>query len=211
MFAELTIRGSKDGLAQFVDALEARLTDGWARNRIIEEKIIRPAIGRIYCFGCTERGRRPAADLFLASHSDSRLHVSNILPKALPFLSHDQYNGILFEFCETFASPAAQETGVYLDLSDPNPQLEDFVSDHAADLLRNFSEAANRSFLHDNDRQRWNAFLAAAHREQSTLSAGMLKLWLVEEEHWPEEKAAELATEYEHARDLLQLYESQPA
>jgi hypothetical protein len=36
----------------------------------------------------------------------------------------------------------------------------------------------------------------------------MLKRWLIEEENWPEDKAIDLVIEYEHARDLLEVYES---
>ena len=74
-----------------------------------------------------------------------------------------------------------------------------------------FSALANMSILHPADRKRWNEFLTSAYREKATLDSSMLQRWLIEEEKWPEDEAINLEIEYEHARDLLEVYESQQA
>ncbi|MBL8215733.1 MAG: hypothetical protein JNK87_33735 [Bryobacterales bacterium] len=98
-----------------------------------------------------------------------------------------------------------------VELSNANPQLEVFVTPATAKLLISFSRLANRSFLHHNDRQRWYEFVSAAYREKATLTPEMLERWLVEEERWSQERAYELAQEYQRALGLLNVFESQPA
>ena len=136
-------------------------------------------------------------------------YVSNILAQEFSSLTYDQYNSILFDFHETCAEPAAKDVGADLELGNSDPHLDDFVSPNTAKLLRSFSARANRSILHPLDRERWNEFLAAAYREGAKLDPSMLKRWLIEEEKWPEDEAITLAIEYEHARDLLQVFQSQ--
>jgi hypothetical protein len=113
----------------------------------------------MYCFACTADGTRPASELWIATHSDGSLYVSNILAQKFSSLTYDQYNAILSDFHETCARPAAKAVGVDIELGNPDPQLEDFVSASTAKLLRAFSAAANRSIQHPLDRQRWNEFL----------------------------------------------------
>ena len=113
------------------------------------------------------------------------------------------------EFHDRFALPAANKAGVKVELGNPDPQIEDFLSGPTARLLRTFSSAANKAVLHPLDRKRWNEFLTAAYREGASLDPSVLERWLIEEEKWPEAKAIQLIIEYEHARDLLETYESQ--
>lgn len=168
-------------------------------------------LGSMYCFSCTAAGGRPASELWIATHSDGTLYVSNILAQEYSSLTYDQYNAILRRFYARFVRPAAQAVGVELEFENPDPQIEDFLSGSTASLLRTFSGAANRSVQHPLNRKRWNEFLTAAYREAAPLTASMLKRWLIEEEKWPEDEAIDLAIEYEHARDLLEVYESRPA
>jgi len=134
--------------------------------------------------------------------------VSNILADDEAALTYDNYNATLEEFHERFTLPAAQTVGAEIQLRPPDPRIEDFVSTSTADLLRSFSGLADKSILDSMDRKRWNEFLTAAHREGARLSPSMLQQWLIEEENWPEAEAANLATEYEHARELLGVYGS---
>ncbi|MGA2739659.1 MAG: hypothetical protein ABSG65_19745 [Bryobacteraceae bacterium] len=134
--------------------------------------------------------------------------MSNVLANEFSSLTYDQYNAIVQEFHDRFALPAASATGVQVELGTADPQIEDFLSAPTARLLRSFSGCANRSILHPLDRERWNEFLTAAHREDAPLSASMLQRWLIEEEGWPEDEASNLAIEYEQARGLLEVYES---
>jgi hypothetical protein len=147
----------------------------------------------------------------MATRSDGTLYVSNILARDFSSLTYDQYNQILSDFYTSCARPAADAVGVAIELGNSDPTLEDFVSANTAKLLRSFSARANRSIWHPNDRERWNEFLTAAYRERTTLDASMLQRWLIEEEKWPEDRAIGLAIEYENAKDLLKVYESQQA
>ena len=211
VYQDLVIRGSRATLDKVITDLEQRLSDAWARYHERESEVRTAALGGMYCFSCTAAGDRPASELWIATGSDGALYVSNILAQEHSSLTYDQYNAILQEFHDRFACPAAQAVGAEVDLGKPDPQIEDFLSGATASLLRNFCRLANRSILHPNDRKRWNEFLTAAYREAAPLNASMLQRWLIEEEKWPEDEAIDLAREYEHARDLLQVYESRPA
>ena len=211
VYRDLVFRGSRPALDRFIADLEHRLANGWTRYHARENEVRRAALGAMYCFSCTTAVERPASELWLASQADGSLYVSNILSNEYSSLSHDQYNAIVQEFHDRFALPAAQAAGVKVELGKADPQIEDFLSAHAAGLLRRFSRLADRSILHPLDRERWNEFLTAAHREGAPLGASMLQRWLIEEEKWPEDEAINLAIEYEHARDLLGVYEPRSA
>ena len=208
VYRELVFRGNRLALDRFISDLEQRLTDGWTRYHSRESEVRRAVLGAMYCFSCTAAGQRPASELWVATQADGALYVSNVLANEYSSLSYDQYNAIVQEFHARFALPAASATGVKVELAKADPQIEDFLSERAARLLRSFSTGANRSILHPLDRERWNEFLTAAHREGAPLSATMLQRWLVEEESWPEDEASNLAIEYEQARGLLEVYES---
>jgi hypothetical protein len=211
VYGELTVRGDGQALENFIVALEHHLTNGWSRYREREAEVKRAALGPMYCFACTARDSRPASELWMATHTEGYLYVSNILAQEFSSLTYDQYNAILSDFYHSCAKPAAENVGVSIEPGKADPQLEDFVSPPTARLLRSSSALVNRSVLHPLDRRRWNEFLAAAHREGADLSADLLQRWLIEEEKWPEDEAINLAIEYEHARDLLETYESLPA
>lgn len=211
VYAELTIRGSKQALDRFLVTLESDLSHGWSRNHALEAEFQDHMTGTTYCFACTEEDSRPASELYLASRSDGSLYVSNVIAPAYRSLTAGQYNAILGEFCDRFVRPAASEVGVAVEASNTDPRLEDFVTPETAKLLIRFSRLANRSFLHHNDRQRWYEFLSAANREKATLTPDMLERWLMEEEGWSKERAYELAQEYQRALGLLNVFESQPA
>lgn len=208
VFQDLTLKGTPEKLKACISAIETRLSDGWTRSYRLEREAGLVDFDPMYCFSCSCRDRRPACDLWIATRSSTILYVSNIVPQDQSSLSHDQYNTVLREFLDRFARAAADSTGVEVELGNPNPQLEDFLSPKAAAALRAFSSHANRSILHPLDHERWNKFLSNAHRDQATLSSDMLRRWLVEEEKWPEDTANELVVEYDQGRRLLETYES---
>jgi hypothetical protein len=211
VYQDLILRGNRQALDSFIAELDRHLTDGWTRKHAREAEVSKEAFGKMYCFACTAKVDRPACELWVATHSDGGLYVSNILADELSSLTYDQYNDILANFNEACIGPAAKASGVAVELGKPDPQLDDFLSDGTAAMLRSFSRLANRSILHPLDEKRWKEFLVSAHREEATLDGPMLRRWLTEEERWPEDQAIRLANEYEQARALLELYESQPA
>ncbi|MCC6589991.1 MAG: hypothetical protein IT168_25085 [Bryobacterales bacterium] len=209
VYGDLIVRGDPQMLAAFVSALDQHLTNGWSRHRERESEVQRAALGPMYCFRCTALYERPACELWLATNPDRHLYVSNILAQEFSSLTYDQYNQVLSDYYVHCVRPAAEISSVQVELGKTSPEIEDFVTPQTARLLR--SSLSNRSVVHPLDRRRWNAFITAAHRERAKLTGGMLQRWLIEEERWPEDEAINLATEYEHSRDLLETYESLPA
>lgn len=208
VYQDLEFRSEQDQVQQLVLEIGRRLANGWVRSHDLESAARKAAPETLFCFSCTEAGIRPASSLWLAKRRDGTMYVSNIVPSKHPSLTYDEYNSILREFHDEFARPAADALGVQVQLGNPEPRIEDFLSPPTARLLFGFSRAANRSVLHPLDRKRWNEFLAAAHREEAPLSGSMLQRWLIEEEKWAEDKACDLVVEYENAQELLEVYES---
>ena len=157
--------------------IEQRLADGWSRFHERERTARRSALGAMYCFSCTKTASRPASERWIATRSDGALYVSNTVCADYD-LTYDRYNAILREFHDGFGRAAADKAGVEVELGNPNPQIEDFISGPTARLLRTFSCAANKAVLHPLDRKRWNEFLTAAYREGASLDASLLERWL---------------------------------
>jgi hypothetical protein len=211
VYQDLVFRGDPERLVDLISEIERRLSGGWERRFDLEKQVGRRALGPMYCFSCAATSTRPDAQLWIVTPSGGALRVSNVLSDSVPSLTYDQYNSILMEFYGEFADPAARRLGIAVELGRPEMYLETWLSTRAVELLRNFSALANKSILHPYDRRRWNEFLALAHRERTTLDPTVLKRWLIEEEKWSEYLAFELTTEYERARDLLEVFESQKA
>ena len=209
-YQDLYIRGESRHLQEFIKELDATLGSGWSRDIVRESEVKQAALGRMFCYACTATLSRPASRLWIATKSDGSLYVGNILAEAHQSLTFDQYNSILADFHDTCALPAARRLGpaVELELSNPNPTIEDFLSPNCVNLLRSFSHIANRAMLHPSDRRRWNEFVAAAYRDDAKLDSSMLRKWLIEEEGWSEAKADDLAEEYGRAKDLLEVFQS---
>jgi hypothetical protein len=211
VYQDLTIRGSKQSLHEFISALDLHLIAGWTRRQEREAEVNMYATGKMYCFACTARAGRPESELWIATNRDGNLYVSNIVAKEHSSLSHDQYNSILADFDKKCIQPAAAVSSVDVELGQTDVRLDEYFSAGTIDLLRSFSANANKSALHPYDRSRWNRFLVAAHREGGARAFPMLERWLIEEENWPGDQAAKLAAAYEDADALLDVYESQPA
>jgi hypothetical protein len=79
------------------------------------------------------------------------------------------------------------------------------MSHDTAELLRRFSACANKGTgaSHPLDRDRWNAFVVAAHHDGSRTDASDLRRWLIEVDGWAPEVADQLTVEYEYGRELL--------
>lgn len=135
--------------------------------------------------------------------------VSNIVPRNVGDLGIEMYNMILRDFVTQVAEPASRSGGFVIELSSPNQTLEDWLDAESATALRGFSRLANKSTgaSHPQDRERWYAFLIGAHRASKRPDSEQLARWLVEVEAWSEERAQELANDYEFALGLLEQYE----
>ena len=116
----------------------------------------------------------------------------------------------LVEFHDRFAVPVAQELGLRIILTPDDVDLEVWLSPATAQALRSFSRNANKSTgsAHPMDRDRWYAFIFAAHRENARFDSSTLYRWLSEAGGWSGSMASDLSREYEQARSLLRAYDS---
>ncbi len=207
IFRDLYIRGEADQLSATVDEIERSLNSGWARDKTTEQSLREMGITAksTYCFTCKSQDRRPAATVFLTEKEAGTLYVSNIAPQSRRDLLREEYNGILTEFCESFVRPSVARTRAAVEMTDTEAELEHWLSPRAAEKLRSFSMAANRSTgsSHPSDQERWFDFVVTAHREGGHLDASTLRRWLEEIEGWAPEVADQLAGEYESNLQLL--------
>ena len=210
-FKDLEITGPDAQLLALVHAVSADLPADWRRDPEAEARMDR--LGPVVwdeCFAFTRDAEEgdPKIGLFLARERD-RLHVLNIAPLVAGILSIDQYNRILDEFKDMLRAHLPPGSGLDMRVTSDVAAITDWVSSDAAALLRSFSALANMSTgaSHPLDFERWARFLVQAHREGATLHSSFLSQWLVEELGWPEDRAGDLARDYEFARDLLKVYD----
>lgn len=132
-------------------------------------------------------------------------YVANIIPMDAGRLTEDQYNSILREFYERFATGASESAGVKVTLEKTEKTAADYMSTAAVDCLDRFSVLANKSSGsgHPADQERWFDFIIQVHNDQRGPDASTLAQLLCEQFEWPGEKASELASEYEFGRALL--------
>jgi hypothetical protein len=150
----------------------------------------------------------PAASLMLWETPDG-YKVPNVVPRDYGSLTITQYNAVLSDFVARVAAPVVGGFGFTVVTSQAFQKLEDLLSKDAAEKLRRFSGAANKSTgaAHPLDQKRWFDFLVAAHRAGTKLSADTLARWLHEVDGWDEESAHRLAGDFETAIDLLDHYD----
>lgn len=144
------------------------------------------------------------AGLSLFQKDGDTWYVPNIVPLDSSQLSHNQYNKILENFLETIVRPSIAGLPVTAELTGDVLFLKDVVGEEVASLLHKFSVLANKSTgsAHPSDRNRWFDFLIAVQRKHISLNTDLLIHSLMEE-GWSEDRAHDLAIEYEFAIGLL--------
>jgi len=207
---ELRLRGDPARFDAFIQAVATRAARAWLRDREREAELSSlPPRRQCYVFRSVAAADRVAVSLFLTS-DHGELRVTNIVPQQVGQLTRGQYNAILDEFTVRYIGPVAPDFGMDSELTADRLPITHWLSEEAAKRLARFSRAANKGTGsgHPLDLERWLAFLIQVHRERATLDAYTLSRWLVEEEGWPEEKASDLASEFEFGRDLLKAYDA---
>jgi hypothetical protein len=207
IYADLKITG-EENLEQFLEGLSHTLPEGWSRNLEAEAGVSAPENWRQYCFHCDSRNGRIAGDVWVSCSPPEGAYVSNVLPGAetgLSSLTPAQYHEILESFRDEVLLPVTRGKHLQVYLGDYTVDIEHWLSQDAAKLLRGFSRLANKSTgsSHPLDRKRWFNFIVAAEREHSPLQADELERWLIESEGWGEDVAEHLAVEYDFGRALL--------
>lgn len=208
---ELVAHGDTSELDDLLTRLTEHLVSGWTRDAEAEDRLEQLGAGeRQYVFRCAARTDRPAVSLFMAKGRDA-LEVTNIVPQESGSLTRAQYNSALDEFAEKNVRPIASRLGLEVSVTADRQPITHWLSEEATRRLQSFSGAANKGTgsSHPLDFRRWAAFLIKVHQENASLDSGTLQRWLIEEEGWPEEKASELAIEFEFSRDLLRAYDAE--
>jgi hypothetical protein len=208
IFRDLYLSIEPDRMAATADLIERSPPPGWTRDLIVERQARSAPVLRAkltFCFNCSAEGRRPAAMVILTEKDPGTFFVSNIIPTAKHQLGHGEYNVILEDFYDRVIRPYTGPAGVRATLTDAEVDLEHWMSHETAELLRRFSASANKGTgsSHPADRDRWNDFVVAAHRDGSSMDPADLRRWLLEVGGWPPEVADPLAVEYEYGRELL--------
>lgn len=209
VFRELTVTATTDEMARVVAEMETSLPAGWVRNKSAEEDVralVAPTESKhFYCYSWHGDDLRPAATVALTQKSSDTFHVTNILPHGRRPLNRAEYNSILEDYVARVFQPTAVKAGLGFELTDPQAELERWMSAVTAEKLRQFSRQADKGTgaALPRDRERWNAFVLAAHREQSPLDVPTLERWLTEVEGWSPDVAEQLAAEYHYGRELL--------
>ncbi|GAM08379.1 hypothetical protein OR1_00650 [Geobacter sp. OR-1] len=144
------------------------------------------------------------AGLSLFQKDGDTWYVPNIVPLDSSQLSHGQYNKLLENFLEKIVRPSIDGLAVTAELTNDEQFLKDIVGEETASLLHKFSVLANQSTgsSHPCDRNRWFDFLIAVQRQHVSLNTDLL-IHALKEDGWSEERAHDLAIEYEFAISLL--------
>jgi hypothetical protein len=207
VFRNLAIRGASDdaGLNTFVAELSKLLPTGWKRDRNREKELSRRTLQPHFSFAIAASQGHPAAHLFLMRHGDG-LEVTNIVPDKVGELGRKQYNAYVEAF-HSICEPVAAQLGLQVHMTSDQLDLSERLTPRAMRALKAFSDNANMGSLHPFDTERWRRFLILTHRDKVELDSQTLSRWLIEEWHWPEDTAHDLASEYDFARELLDDYD----
>jgi len=198
VFQNLEIHGDPATVNDWLDRVTRLAVSDWLRDERREREL-----PDYYCFGRAASGNIPETKLYLTRERYG-LNVSNVVPVGRN-LNIEQYNAVIRDFYDTLAKPAADEVGVSLHMSRDSYHLEQAFPPVVLEKLRRFSDAANKSTgaSHPLDRKRWLEFLVTAYRERTQIDQGTLARLLEEELGWPDDTAAELASNYQSALEIL--------
>lgn len=172
----------------------------------------------------------PHAEVSIYYNSESwdggLIKVGNIVPLDKDQLTIDEYNRILDLFYEDIVIPYNRkhpEIEVYGPTSDMFDPLN-YITDSALKKLAQFCNGANKSTgsSHPCDEERWFEFICQTVDDNKVFDYDTLYKFLIDEDYWgrknpdylgvkgqyawSEEKAYELASEYEKSVRLLEFY-----
>lgn len=157
------------------------------------------------------------------------IKVGNIIPTDVNELSLDEYNNILVIFYNEIIKPY-KEHGTELIIEGPTDDIFDprsIISDQALSKLRSFCFNANKSTgsSHPCDQKRWYDFICQTVDDNKMFDYDTLAKFLQDEAYWgkkdstfigvigsfawSEEKAYELASEYDAACSILSYYKKE--
>ncbi len=203
VFRDLYIRLNGARVEDLIEQLTVQCGVHW--HRALDREKEAGSMGeKAFSFEHTAGDGLERAGLSLFQKDGDIWYVPNIIPLDSSQLSRDQYNKILENFLDTIVRPSIAGLPVTAELSGDVVFLKDVVGEDVAVLLHNFSVLANKSTgsSHPCDRNRWFDFLIAVQRKRVSLDTDLLIHSLMED-GWSEDRAHDLAIEYEFAIGLL--------
>lgn len=210
IFSDMTFSGAPAALERLLQEFDraTRLGD-WIRDTVAETDIA-PLLStgeNVRAYRNSPTAADPDAVLWLGISRD-KWEVTNIVPLGKDAIPPAEYTELLLSF-RSAIEPLARAVDVTVTepVTDVGP--EHFLTETTARLLRAFSLMANKSTgaAHPRDRQRWNEFVVAAHRDGCNVGASELQQLLIENEGWSEEKAVDLSILFEYEISLLNVYD----
>lgn len=222
IYRELYFRGSSQQLSDFAEKIGEYAVGDWTLRE-------RSGQWKEYLFFDYngEEVDKSVVSIYLGDEiNKNELYVGNIIPAMKSELSIDEYNDILLKFYDDVIRPY-KENGTELNIS--NPTDDEFnptsvISETALKKLKSFCNAANKSTgsSHPCDRKRWFDFICQTVDDGKLFDYSILASFLQDENYWgkkpegfigvighhawDEEKAHELASEYENLCEVLQYY-----
>lgn len=203
VFKELRIELGENEPEYLISKIQQKLKRGWVRDKEHEQESGINIGVPVFCFRSPDTANASAARVYLCRKDDVVFYVPNVVPVRFSRLSKDEYNCILEEFYRLFVAPVCAELGIVAEISSNEQNIEELISSDTAEKLRSFSSLANRIIPHSLDVIRWYQFLLSVHNNEDRPNPEVLKRWLIEDEHWPEDGASELASQYDFAMGLL--------
>jgi hypothetical protein len=197
---DLEVRGTRAQIDALVDHMTGAAEAPWARSTEGEANI---GDDRYRVFWRDADDVLPAVGVALHLEPEG-IQIVNIVPRDIGNLGPAVYNAVLQEFLERLIQPAAAAHALSVVTYLPRTSLAAEVGPEIARLLVQFSGAANQSTgsSHPADFKRWATFLVTVHRSGKRLDNDLLYATL-REQGWPKEKASDLVSEFEFARELL--------
>ena len=165
-----------------------------------------PESGKFY-FHRDANNDEPSCTLCILRKEAGHFIVHTITPDKYGRIPIDHYVSILNDFDTYIAGPAADTLSGMTAIGTSKHTLNDYFSQEAIRLLKNFCTTSNGDGSHPADQDKWRAFLIHAHRNNDDVHCDTFGACLKEAEWWPEESIPQLVHEYDFAMELLHQYD----
>lgn len=223
VYKELEFRGNKEALEELSEKIYEFYPTDWVRptrNSLMEKYITADYIGY--------EVPRAEVSIYYGSNAwrEGYVKVGNIVPLEKSQLTIEEYNEVLDLFYKDIVEPYAK---VHTDIEIIGPTSAAFeplnhITETALAKLEYFCNNANKSTgsSHPSDEERWFDFICQTVEDEKVFDYDTLYKFLMDKDYWgnkkegfigvigrfawSEEKASELALEYENYVRFLEYY-----
>lgn len=224
-YRELYFKGTPTQLCNFIEDIKKFAVGNWR----VEKQTSR---WKDYLFidYIGEEVDKARVSIYIANiEKDNEIKVGNIIPLEKNQLNVEEYNSVLIKFYSDVIKPY-KENGTEIEILKPsNDEFEPLtvISEEALRKLKAFCGSANKSTgsSHPCDKERWYEFICQTVEDRRIFDATTLANFLQDENYWnkkskdnigaigdfawSEEKAYELALEYESLCGILEYYKNE--